>query len=45
MKAGKAKREDNEYSRNGTAVILLAYDIDLGFRRKSGRWEKSILKL
>ena len=32
MKAGKAKREDNEYSRNGTAVILLAYDIDTGKR-------------
>ncbi len=32
MKAGKAKREDNEYTRNGTAVILLAYDIDQGKR-------------
>ena len=32
MKVGKAKREDNEYSRNGTAVILLAYDIDQGKR-------------
>lgn len=32
MKAGKAKREDNEYTRNGTAVVLLAYDIDTGKR-------------
>ncbi|MDO1451625.1 IS630 family transposase [Rhodocytophaga aerolata] len=32
MKAGKAKREDNEYSRNGTAVVLLAYDLDSGKR-------------
>lgn len=32
MKVGKAKREDNEYSRHGTAVILLAYDLDTGKR-------------
>lgn len=32
MKSGKAKREDNEYTRHGTAVILLAYEIDTGKR-------------
>ena len=25
MKPGRVKREDNEYKRNGTAVVLLAY--------------------
>jgi hypothetical protein len=30
MEAGKSKREDNEYTSNGTAVILLAHDIDTG---------------
>lgn len=32
MKKGKLKRENSEYTRNGTAVILLAYDIDTGKR-------------
>lgn len=32
MKRGKPAREDSEYGRNGTAVILLAYDIDTGQR-------------
>ena len=32
MKEGKAKREDSQYTRNGTAVVLLAYDIDQGKR-------------
>jgi hypothetical protein len=32
MKAGKAIRENNAYTRNGTAVVLLAYDIDQGKR-------------
>jgi hypothetical protein len=32
MKEGKAKREDSHYTRNGTAVVLLAYDIDQGKR-------------
>ncbi|GAB2583169.1 transposase [Spirosoma areae] len=26
------RREDNEYKRNGTAVVLLAYDLDTGQR-------------
>jgi transposase len=32
MKEGKAIREDSQYTRNGTAVVLLAYDIDKGQR-------------
>lgn len=32
MKEGKAARQDYEYKRNGTAVILLAYDLDTGQR-------------
>lgn len=32
MKAGKPEKQDSEYKRNGTAVILLAYDIDTGQR-------------
>jgi len=29
---GRVKREDNEYQRQGTAVVLLAYDLDRGRR-------------
>jgi hypothetical protein len=32
MKEGKVERQDSEYGRNGTAVILLAYDLDTGQR-------------
>ena len=32
MKEGKPAKQDYEYGRNGTAVILLAYDIDTGQR-------------
>ena len=32
MQPGRVKREDNEYQRNGTAVVLLAYDLDRGRR-------------
>lgn len=32
LKEGKALREDSQYTRHGTAVILLAYDIDTGKR-------------
>jgi hypothetical protein len=32
MKAGKLEKQDYEYRRQGTAVILLAYDIDTGQR-------------
>ena len=31
-KAGMPKRIDNEYKREGTCVVLLAYDIDKGIR-------------
>lgn len=30
LKPGKAAKEDNEYVRQGTAVVLLAYDLDTG---------------
>lgn len=29
---GQVRRDDNEYKRNGTAVVLLAYDLDTGQR-------------
>lgn len=32
MQPGKAQKQDYEYGRHGTAVILLAYDIDTGQR-------------
>jgi hypothetical protein len=32
LKSEKALREDSEYKRHGTAVILLAYDLDTGKR-------------
>ncbi len=32
MKPARVKGEDNEYKRNGTAVVLLAYDLDSGRR-------------
>jgi len=32
VKPGKAAKEDNEYIRQGTAVVLLAYDLDKGIR-------------
>lgn len=32
MKPGKPEKQDNEYRRNGKAVILLAYDMDTGQR-------------
>jgi hypothetical protein len=32
VKPGKAVKEDNEYIREGTAVVLLAYDLDKGIR-------------
>lgn len=32
MQRGRAKREDYEYTRQGTAVVLLAYDLDRGRR-------------
>lgn len=32
VKPGKAAKEDNEYIRQGTAVVLVAYDLDKGIR-------------
>nr|WP_246169347.1 IS630 family transposase [Rudanella paleaurantiibacter] len=32
VQPGKAAKQDNEYVRNGTAVVLLAYDLDTGQR-------------
>ncbi len=32
VKPGKAAKEDNEYVRQGTCVVLLAYDLDSGIR-------------
>jgi len=32
IQPGRVKREDNEYQRHGTAVVLLAYDLDRGQR-------------
>lgn len=32
MKAGKAEKQDYEYVRQGTAVILLAYDLNTAQR-------------
>ena len=32
VKPGKAAKEDNEYIRQGTGVVLLAYDMDKGIR-------------
>ena len=32
VKPGKVAKEDNEYVRKGTCVVLLAYDLDTGQR-------------
>ncbi len=32
LQPGQIRREDNEYKRNGTAVVLLAYNLDTGQR-------------
>jgi hypothetical protein len=37
MQPGRVTREDNEYQRKGTAVVLLAYDLDRGRRYLEGR--------
>jgi hypothetical protein len=41
MKEGKPARQDNEYRRNGTAVILLAYDLDTGQRYMQVRKQRT----
>ena len=41
VKPGKAAKEDNEYIRQGTAVVLLAYDLDSGIRYTQTRKQRT----
>lgn len=41
VKPGKATKEDNEYIRQGTAVVLLAYDLDSGIRYTQTRKQRT----
>ena len=41
MKAGKPEKQDYEYIRQGTAVVLLAYDIDTGQRYTQVRKQRT----
>lgn len=41
IKPGKAAREDNQYIREGTAVVLLAYDLDKGIRYTQVRKQRT----
>ena len=41
VKPGKAAKEDNEYIRQGTAVVLLAYDLDSGIRYAQTRKQRT----
>ena len=41
MQPGKAAKEDNEYVRQGTAVVLLAYDLDSGQRYTQTRTQRT----
>ena len=41
VKPGVPKRVDNEYSREGTCVVLLAYDIDKGVRYAQVREQRT----
>ena len=41
VKPGKAAKEDNEYIRQGTAVVLLAYDLDRGQRYTQVRKQRT----
>ena len=40
-KPGKVKKEDNEYVRQGTCVVLLAYDLDTGHRYTQVRKQRT----
>jgi len=40
-KPGKVKKEDNEYVRQGTCVVLLAYDLDTGQRYTQVRKQRT----
>ena len=41
VEPGKAAKEDNEYVRQGTAVVLLAYDMDRGIRYTQARKQRT----
>lgn len=41
VKPGKAAKEDNEYVRQGTSVVLLAYDLDRGIRYTQTRKQRT----
>ena len=41
VKPGKAAKEDNEYIRQGTGVVLLAYDVDKGIRYTQTRKQRT----
>jgi hypothetical protein len=41
IKSGKFEKQDYEYKRKGTAVILLAYDIDTGQRYVQERKQRT----
>lgn len=41
VKPGKAAKEDNEYIRQGTGVVLLAYDLDNGIRYTQTRQQRT----
>ena len=41
VKPGKAAKEDNEYVRQGTGVVLLAYDLDRGIRYTQTRKQRT----
>lgn len=41
VKPGQAAREDNEYVRKGTCVVLLAYDLDTGQRYTQVRQQRT----
>ena len=41
VKPGKAAKEDNEYIRKGTGVVLLAYDLDTGQRYTQVRKQRT----
>jgi hypothetical protein len=41
VKPGQAAREDNEYVRKGTCVVLLAYDLDTGKRYTQVRQQRT----
>lgn len=41
VKPGRAAKEDNEYIRQGTAVVLLAYDVDKGIRYTQTRKQRT----